>query len=237
MNKKVKIIILSFIFILILVLIGYFIYTNFIQEKEVVKEEKEIKEVKEEKTKIKKLDITKCLNGVEGVTYSNPKESIEDYGITPTINEDKLGVSVLVSGEGLFFKNSLTITSSEKEQKDYYIYINGFEKPIKKVHIGQFGQDSTGISLVYLMEDGSVSYTKLFKKNYDENNNLYFTLNYSSIQGNDYIFPIDGTYDEINDIVNIYNADYSIPNGGGACTVIAATKDGSFYDLSKFMQF
>ena len=235
MNRKIKITIISILLVLLLVLIGYFIYTKFIQKEE-VKEEEKVEE-KEEKPKIKKLDITKCLNGVEGVTYSNPKDSIEDYGLEPIIDDDQLGVKILVDGDGLFFKNSLNITSSEKEQKDYYIFIRGFDIPIKKVYIGQFGQDSTGVSFIYLMEDGSVRYTKVFKKNYDDNNNLYFTLNYNSIQGNDYIFPIDGTYDEINDIVNIYNADYSIPNGGGACTVIAATKDGSFYDLSKFMQF
>mgnify|MGYP003314329922 CR=1 FL=1 len=115
--------------------------------------------------------------------------------------------------------------------------INGFDKKIDKVFIGEFGQDSTGLTLIYLMEDGSVSYTRLFKKNYNEENNLYFTLNYTSDENNNYYFSIDGTYDKINDIVNIYNASYSIPNGGGAGTVIAATKDGSFYDLSKFMQF
>ena len=87
------------------------------------------------------------------------------------------------------------------------------------------------------MEDKTVSYTRLFKKNYDENNTLYFTLNNVSESNNDLIFNVDDDYSEIKDIVGIYNAQYNIPNGGGASTVIASLKDGSFYDLSKYMEF
>ena len=115
--------------------------------------------------------------------------------------------------------------------------MNWIIRKIDKVFIGEFGQDATGITLIYLMEDKTVSYTKLFKKNYDDENTLYFTLNNVSESNNDFVFNVDEEYSEIGDIVGIYNAKYSIPNGGGAGTVIASLKDGSFYDLSKYMQF
>ena len=221
--------------IIVIVLVGYIIYDkNRTTDETIVQEQEEAVPSKEV---IKDLDITNCINGVEGVTYSNPKIVTSAYGLEPKINDDKYGVTVSVDGSGVFNKNIATITSQERDENNYYLYVNGFDKKIDKVFIGEFGQDSTGLTLIYLMEDGSVSYTRLFKKNYDEENNLYFTLNYTSDDNNNYNFSIDGTYDKINDIVNIYNASYSIPNGGGAGTVIAATKDGSFYDLSKFMQF
>ena len=219
-------IILSFI---VIILVGYIVYDKFLSDEEVIEKTEEAKE----KVVIKDLDITKCINGVEGVTYSNPKVVTNDYGLNPKINDDKLSITISVDSEGVFYKNASNITSNQID----FIYVNGFTKNISKVFIGEFGHDATGISLMYLMEDGTVSYTKLFKKNYDDNNDLYFTLNYSSVNDNKYIFSVDDYYNEIYDIINIYNADYSIPNGGGARTVIASLKDGSFYDLSKFMKF
>ena len=227
-------IILSFI---VIILVAYIIYDKFFYvEEKILPVEDNTKKVVD-KTVIKELDITKCLNGVEGVTYSNPKVDTELYGLHAKVNDDKLGVTVNVDGDGVFNKNLNTIISSNRDESNYNIFVNGFNKNINKVFIGEFGQDITGLSLIYLFEDQTVGYTKLFKRNFDENNTLYFTLKNVSEENNNYIFNIDDYYNEIKDIVGIYNADYNIPNGGGAKTVIASLKNGSFYDLSKFMTF
>ena len=237
MKKKKKNIFVYTTIILALVvvgLVGYIIYDKVNTDQEVIEREEPTPINKEV---VKELDITKCNNGVEGVTYSKPKVVTSAYGLEAKVNDDKLGVTIFVDGTGVFNKDVSTITSHERDESNYSLFVNGFEKKIDKVFIGEFGQDATGISLIYLMEDKTVSYTRLFKKNYDENNTLYFTLNNVSESNSDFIFNVDDDYSEIKDIVGIYNAQYNIPNGGGASTVIASLKDGSFYDLSKYMEF
>ena len=233
-SKNIYFYLTIILFIIVLGLVAYIIYDKTTSNDEVIVRDEPVAPNKEV---VKELDITNCLNGVSGVTYSKPKVVTSAYGLEVKVNDDKLGVIVSVDGDGVFNKNLSTITSIERDENDYRLIVEGFEKNISKVFIGEFGQDTTGISLVYLMEDGTVSYTKLFKKNYDEENNLYFVLNNSLIHDNDYVFNVDGEYSEIKDIIGIYNVSYSIPNGGGASTVIASLRDGSFYDLSKFMQF
>lgn len=223
--------------ILALIVIGlvvYIIYDKTTKDEEIIER---VEPTPVNKEVVKELDITNCINGVEGVTYSKPKVVTSAYGLEAKVNDDKLGVTVSVDGTGVFNKNVSTITSNERDESNYNLIVNGFDKEIAKVFIGEFGQDATGLSLIYLMKDKTVSYTRLFKKNYDENNNLFFTLNNTAVDNNNYVFGIDGDYSEIKDIVGIYNVGYSIPNGGGASTVIASIKDGSFYDLSKFMEF
>ena len=236
MKKKRNIFVyLTVILSLVVVgLVGYIIYDKTTEDDVVVER---VEPTPSNKEVVKELDITKCNNGVEGVTYSKPKVVTSAYGLEAKVNDDKLGVTVFVEGAGVFNKNVSTITSHERDESNYNLVVNGFDKKIDKVFIGEFGQDATGISLIYLMEDRTVSYTRLFKKNYDETNTLYFTLNNVSESNNNLIFKVDEEYAEIGDIVGIYNAEYSIPNGGGASTVIASLKDGSFYDLSKYMEF
>ena len=236
MKKKRNIFVYTTIILAFIVvgLIGYIIYDKVNEDEEVIEREEPTPPNKED---VKELDITNCLNGVEGVTYSKPKVVTSAYGLEVKINDDKLGVTVSVDGTGVFNKNVSTITSHERDESNYNLVVNGFDKKIDKVFIGEFGQDATGITLIYLMEDKTVSYTRLFKKNYDDANTLYFTLNNVLESNNNFIFNVDEEYTEIGDIVGIYNAEYSIPNGGGASTVIASLKDGSFYDLSKYMEF
>lgn len=202
-------------------------------------EENETESVKNKDTVIvKDLDISKCLNGLEGVTYSNPKSMTEGYGIVPYIEKDKRNVTISIDGDGIFNKNSSIIVPSSFISEDHEFYVKGFEKDLKQVFIGEFGQDTTGLALIYLFKDDSIGYTKIFRRNVDSNGNLYFSYNYSTNEGNNYIFFVDDIYKDINEkIVNVYTASYNIPNGGGANTVIASTVDGSFYDLSKFMKF
>ena len=236
MKKKRNIFVYTTIILTFIVvgLVGYIIYDKVNEDCEVIEREEPTPPNKEV---VKELDITKCNNGSEGVTYSKPKVVTSAYGLEVKVNDDKLGVTVFVEGTGVFNKNVSTITSIDRDESNYSLFVDGFEKKIDKVFIGEFGQDATGISLIYLMEDKTVSYTRLFKKNYDEANTLYFTLNNVSESNNNLIFNVDEEYSEISDIVGIYNAEYSIPNGGGASTVIASLKDGSFYDLSKYMEF
>ena len=44
------------------------------------------------------------------------------------------------------------------------MYVDGFDKNVANAYVGELGQDSKGTTLFYVMEDGTVEYTKIFKK-------------------------------------------------------------------------
>ena len=74
------------------------------------------------------------------------------------------------------------------------------------------------------MEDNTVSYMPMFIWKKDTQGNGYSQMNYTNDN-----FVIKGVLPTAKDVINLYIANAS--NGSGYITTIAATKDGSFYDL------
>ena len=74
------------------------------------------------------------------------------------------------------------------------------------------------------MENNTVSYMPMFIWKQDTQGNIYQVMNYTNDN-----FVIKGVLPTAKDVINLYIANAS--NGSGYITTIAATKDGSFYDL------
>ena len=134
MKKKRNIFVyLTVILSLVVVgLVGYIIYDKTTEDDVVVER---VEPTPSNKEVVKELDITKCNNGVEGVTYSKPKVVTSAYGLEAKVNDDKLGVTVFVEGAGVFNKNVSTITSHERDESNYNLVVNGFDKKIDKVFV------------------------------------------------------------------------------------------------------
>lgn len=174
---------------------------------------------KEEDT-IKPLDLSKCLNNSTN-TYSDQSEApASKYGLSMSINQDKMSVTLNI--DWATFGPISGATAYVGTVKTYQI--TGFTSKVKAAYIGDVGQDATGITLFFLMEDNTVSYMPMFIWKQDTQGNIYQVMNYTNDN-----FIIKGVLPTAKDVINLYIANAS--NGSGYITTIAATKDGSFYDL------
>ena len=166
---------------------------------------------------IKPLDLSKCLNNSTN-TYSDQSEATASkYGLSMSINQDKMSVTLNI--DWATFGGASAYASTEKTYQ-----VTGFTSKVKAAYIGDVGQDATGITLFFLMEDSTVSYMPMFIWKKDTQGNGYSQMNYTNDN-----FVIKGVLPTAKDVINLYIANAS--NGSGYITTIAATKDGSFYDL------
>ncbi len=173
---------------------------------------------KEEDT-IKPLDLSKCLNNSTN-TYSNQSEApANKYGLSMSVNQDKMSVTLNI--DWATFGPISGATSYVGTVQTYQV--TGFTSKVKSAYIGDVGQDATGITLFFLMEDSTVSYMPMFIWKKDTQGNGYSQMNYTNDN-----FVIKGVLPTAKDVINLY-----IANAPGYITTIAATKDGSFYDLGE----
>lgn len=94
-----------------------------------------------------------------------------------------------------------------------------FTKRVKDVFFGGIGQDSTGDIILFLMEDGTVSYIP-----------VYQTLSTSGVDG----LTTYETFNDLTDVVKFYTAN-ATSNASSSVTVLAQTEDGTLYDLRKLL--
>lgn len=231
-KSNVGVIILVVVLFLVCIGMGTFIFINKDKlintsnksqtEKSSIKKENK----QEEDTKIAELDLSKCLNQTN-VTYSNPVEAITSIGLTPTVDAGNRSVTINTDGS----KFGPLSTHSSYYSGEYKMYADGFDKNITSAYVGELGQDPKGTTLFYIMEDGTVQYTRIFKKETDSAGNQYYSLNAYQQSEDNTRFHVDGTVKDVKNAVKIYNVN-ATTTGSGSMTAIAATKDGSFYDLS-----
>ena len=199
-------------------------------------------DTKEVKTndEIKPLDLTKSLN-TTNIKYSDAKE-LED-------GNDQTGLSVKHDGSNTKlvidwpkFGPHSGASAWSNEPVEYEI--KNLSGTVKKAVVGGEGQDITSATLYYLMEDGTVEYTKIFTRNFDSKGTLYFNINYTYEKDSDgkitgEHFESQGKVPGVKDVVKIYGVGAVYDDGsdgpkiGGYATTIGATRDGSFYDLGK----
>lgn len=189
----------------------------------------------EDSSGIKELDISKCLNSKNNNTYMNPSDVEGNYGLSMKINSDQKSIILSIDWE-IF--GPLSSASAWPSAVETY-QITGFSKNISNVFVGDLGQSAVGITLFYLMSDGTVEYTPMFNQEIDSQNNSYYIMNYTydyspegKITGQH--FSTKGTIKDVNDVIKLYNADVS-NNTSGWRTTIGAKKDGSFYDLGSII--
>lgn len=235
-SKKGLIITIIFLVLIILGLVGYICYDKGIIFSKVESENKQstTKAVDEDKTiieetTIKELDLSKCLN-TSNISYSNSSDVAGDYGLSMNINSDKKSITLSIDWNK--FGPLSTASAWAAEVKTYQI--SGFSKTISSTFVGDVGQDATGITLFYIMSDGTVEYTPLFNLKYDSQNNSYYEMNYTYDYSSDgritnQYFVTKGSISGVSDVVKLYNVDAS--NNSGWRTTIGAKANGSFYDL------
>lgn len=241
-NKKIIVLVIILV-IIIVGLVSYIAYDKgiiFSNEKNTLEKSNIVdKEKKTDKTndttynntnnEIKELDLTKCLNNKTN-SYSNPTDVAGDYGLSMLVNQDKK--SITLSIDWAKFGPLSTATAWAPTVENYQI--TGFSKEVTSTFVGDYGQDSMGITLFYLMSDGTVEYTPMFNLKFDSNNNSYYEMNYTYEYSSDNRitgehFTTKGTLNNANNVIKLYTVDAS--NGSGWRTTIGATKEGSFYDL------
>ena len=90
-----------------------------------------------------------------------------------------------------------------------------FNNKISDVVFSGIGQDATGDTILFLMEDGTVAYIP-----------VYQTLTTNGIEG----LTSYKTISDLTDVVKFYTA--NVTSGvSSSVTVLAQTKDGTIYDL------
>lgn len=231
-SKKSKgmIIIIVILGFIVLGLVLYICYDKSVIFQNTEKEDKQssVKSNKKEKgdaTKdktivVKELDLSRSLN-TNGITYSTPNlasSSNNNIGISMSVGADSKSVTLNIDWNkfGEFSGASAWVPTVESYS------ITGFHKKIKDAFIGELGQDAMGLTLFYLMSDGTVEYTPMF--------NQQGQMNYTASDGTTKEhFETKGMVNGVSEIIKLYNVDAS--NGSGWGTTIGAKADGSFYDL------
>lgn len=154
---------------------------------------------------IREFDSNKCIN----CTQSNLTLAFYDNadGLSAKLSQDKRSVTLQINWD--YFSKALG-TNGTTGIKSYTI--SNFSQEIADIYIGGFGQSITGVTLLFLMKDGSVEYTPIVN-----------AIN----QGNESQVKSYGKINEVSDIIKFLTADAT--NG---VTTLAVKSDGSFYDLS-----
>ena len=186
----------------------------------------------EQQEVIKPLDLTKSLN-TTNITYSNANEKGEDLGLS--IKTDGTNTKLVIDYKKFCKYSFSTACSTGTEERE----IRGINGKVKSGFIGGNGQDYTGTVLYYLLEDGTVEYTRLYAKKQDNYGNYYYVVNnsYDEQDGRivgDY-YKNQGKISGVQNVIKLYTVNASVERGGGYVTTIAATKDGSFYDLGHIL--
>lgn len=178
---------------------------------------------------IKELDLEKSLN-TKDITYKNASDTEGNYGLSIKINNEK--TATLTIDWKIFGR--ISTTGSSGEVKDYLV--KGFNKNIKSTFIGNLGQDTNGITLFFIMEDGTVEYVKVFKMETNDDGSTYYILNNVIKQEGNYSGEFTVNSLNVSGVIKLYNVDAYSKNASGYRTVIGATKDGSFYDLGSIIK-
>lgn len=245
-----KNIIIGILATLVVVLGGYFIYDKFIAKSQSQSDNNGVNNGNKIKTNIEEnsgngtnnntsngnsiqeLDLTKCLNSSN--SYSNAKELSMDnnYGLSMKMNSDKKSITLSINwSEFNRYADYCGIISGLNDTIEYQI--TGFNKEIKETYIGTGGQDITGLTLYYLMADGTVEYTKVFTM---LNTEAGCRLNLSREDEREFststTFETAGRIDGVENVIKLYSADTSIDHSSYRA-IIGATSDGSFYDITK----
>ena len=239
-NKSNKMgigILIGVLITIIIVLSSFIVYKEFIEKDKVENNSTDTKnntienqnrtENQEQKlpttqsSEISKIDLNKCLNN-KNEKYSNPIETTSgNTGLSISINPDQKNAKLFIDWS-IFSKLTGEVSGGRIEEYS----IVGFSKKILSAFIGERGQDIHGTTLIFLMEDNTLEYLPLFIEKKDSKGNTWFEINF-----NENNFKSSGTVNGVSEVVKLYNADIS-----DGRTILAAKKDGSFYDLNKIIK-
>ena len=214
-KRNNKLIFIIALVVLILGLGGYLVYTLTSKSSNVETD----KEEKNQKNVVKTVDLSKCINN-KSVTFKDLDGEVSTIGLEVVVNGNDTNLKINWEKFGPVSGASTWANRTEE------LKIQKLAKKVKSGFVGGEGQDSKGTILFYLMEDGTVEYTRLFNQN-----NVNYTYDKDAdgkITGQH--FESEGTVKNVKDVVKLYTVQV-IDGQSGYMTTIAAKKDGSFYDL------
>ncbi len=165
------------------------------------------------------FDRKKCINSdFSGYDIMRSGTSEEIDGLIFSIEEDERNVRIQVRYDMMYHKEySEEEILAGKQNDDIQLQ---FDKEVEYIFGGIFGPDySTDGVFLFLLEDGSVEYM-----NYSD---IYYSNKYEHK-------PVNG----VNDIVRFDNISFSkVVENDYNCgyTIIAYKIDGTYYDLSEFI--
>ena len=108
-------------------------------------------------TSSEKLNLSKSLN-TKNLVYDNPTENEGDYGLSMSINED--GKSITLNIDWDKFGPLSNMRYKGEGEKTYQI--KDFSNKVYRVLIGEIGENLSGLTLIYLLDNGTVEYTPIF---------------------------------------------------------------------------
>lgn len=177
---------------------------------------------------LSKFDGSLVINGDSSVAYtndayetSNEKLSIGSRNMYADLNDDKKSVDFEVKWDN-YSNNGV-----KDDAKVYKYTIANFDRKIRKVYVGSWGQAIGKETIIYLMEDGTVEYTPITYKVVQE-----------AIKSPDtYTLKSYGKINDVKDIVVIANGNgHNTQSAGSWHSLFAVKADGTFYDISKILE-
>jgi len=208
---------IAIIIILIVALLGLSFYVAYDKglifndgEKEVEENEKDVEveedtNVKENESNYVSLEIKdeNCIN-------SNTSTYKVRYGF------DNMSISINDDNTVTLSISQLSMWGGLTNYSDYETFtINNLGKKVIDVHAGGLSQDIGTITIIFLMEDGTLEYIPLYK-----------ALQLHNVQSYGSVANVDG-------IIKLYSAG-AFPKDsplGGSFTILAQKADGTYYDL------
>lgn len=218
-NKANKVLVIfTIILTIITILLAGIIYMN---KDKICFNNKCIDKKLSEKNINKKDEIKKCKEINYDLKTNEYGLSANGAGLNIFVDETRKNVEITYNKYML--SNTFSLDLNAKEDKGSYESLGKkhFDKKITEVLIDGSGQDATSLTILYLMEDGTVEYVPILKDlkaNWKEKDVTQKLNSYGKLEG------IDG-------IVSLISAE-----GKGYHTVLARKADGSVIDLSEALK-
>lgn len=162
------------------------------------------------------FDSNKVVNSsADGYTLTVPSHA---SGTNVSLDNSQTKVTISINHHLISQNYGLGwVTSSEDYSYEPHEIV--FNQKIVDIFFGGIGQDASGDTMLFLMEDGSVQYLPLKKAYSTDHENL---KSYGELSG-------------ISNIVKFYSAN-TLSQMGSGITILAQDKEGKIYDLSKILQ-
>lgn len=163
------------------------------------------------------FDSTKVINSnVDGYTLTIPDHA---DGINISLDDTQMKATVSVN-RNLVNQSYALGWVTATEDYVYEPHEISFDQKVVDIFFGGIGQGSSGDTILFLMEDGSVQYIPV---------RTALSTNLDNL--NSY-----GALPSLSNIVKFYEANSYIRLGGGSNTILAQDKDGNIYDLSSILR-
>ena len=172
------------------------------------------------------LDFDKCINKKD-TAYKPHIGDMSQLGINIIVNNDLKSVSIQYSSLKLNETYALGWGTTRGDYES--LGTKTLSKKISQVFIGGYGQAAGNDVILYLMEDGTVQYTPIYKEITSDT----WKQSDNSKKLNSY-----GEIPNVEQVVGLSLATVTFKDSptGGHVTTIARRADGSFYDLGELLR-